>query len=307
MLLRTRFVLAAVALVVAALPSAALADDRIITKSDAIAVGAAPAASAIGVGGMAGRITQVEVSLNKVSHTRIDDLDVLLVSPSGDAVVVMSDVCPEAATNRYWTFKADTPTPIGAAPGACSDFVYRPANHPGEPDAWAEAPGDHTADLNDFMGEDPNGTWTLRIVDDQPGVDSGSISLGWTLRVVTATADLRLPGDIDGRASQYPSTEPFKGGTDDVVADLDVSLGYLHHQQPADLDIVVVGPSGQTAIVMSTCAAASRSTETCSASTTRPPASRHPTSASAAPPAPTTTPRVSRCRLRRPQGPTGRR
>ena len=56
------------------------------------AVGAAaPYASTINVSGVTGTVTHVVVGLENVSHTFPDDIDMLLVSPSGVAVLLMSD------------------------------------------------------------------------------------------------------------------------------------------------------------------------------------------------------------------------
>src|SRR5437016_663882 len=51
-----------------------------------------PYPSTINVSGTAGTISQVVVKLNGYTHTYPDDLDVLLVSPTAQKVIVMSDV-----------------------------------------------------------------------------------------------------------------------------------------------------------------------------------------------------------------------
>ncbi len=54
---------------------------------------AAPYPSGIAVSGLVGPITDVDVTLHRVGHTWPDDMDIVLVSPSGDDVMVMSDAC----------------------------------------------------------------------------------------------------------------------------------------------------------------------------------------------------------------------
>jgi hypothetical protein len=100
-----------------------------LPQAQQIAIGAAQASSTVNVNAMTGRVKRVEVALNKVSRTRGQDLDVLLVSPAGDAVVVASDACNEAVTNRYRTFAMDAAPILGGEPGACGGFSYKPGDH----------------------------------------------------------------------------------------------------------------------------------------------------------------------------------
>ncbi|MGQ9550480.1 MAG: hypothetical protein ACUVWS_17840, partial [Roseiflexus sp.] len=53
---------------------------------------ATPNPSTIEVSGVSGSIVSVVVRLNGLSHTFPDDLDIVLVGPSGQAVMLMSDV-----------------------------------------------------------------------------------------------------------------------------------------------------------------------------------------------------------------------
>lgn len=134
--------------------------------------------------------TRMEVRLNGLSHTYLDDLDILLVGPQGQRAILMSDAgaTNPGATNLNLTFAqtATTPIPDSTIPAT---GTFRPANYvessnsslidtfsaPG-PGALTDAP----ADLFVFNGTDPNGIWNLYVVDDASG-DAGSISGGWTL------------------------------------------------------------------------------------------------------------------------------
>src|SRR5205823_2927144 len=51
-----------------------------------------PYPATINVSGFSGNITKVVVSLSNVSHTFPDDIDVLLVGPQGQNLILMSDV-----------------------------------------------------------------------------------------------------------------------------------------------------------------------------------------------------------------------
>src|SRR6266480_1805446 len=69
--------------------SASFTNSSAITIPDSGA--GTPYPSTINVSGTAGTISQVVVKLDGYTHTYPDDLDVLLVSPTGQKVIVMSD------------------------------------------------------------------------------------------------------------------------------------------------------------------------------------------------------------------------
>src|SRR5262245_1809359 len=90
------------ALMLCADPTTAGADVATFSNPAAIAVPAAgspngigpasPYPSAITVSGMMGTITDVNVTLTSVVHAIATDIDVLLVGPAGQSLIIMSDV-----------------------------------------------------------------------------------------------------------------------------------------------------------------------------------------------------------------------
>ena len=120
------------------------------------------------------------VILRSLSHTWSDDIDVLLQSPTGQNVVLMSDVGgANPITNVTYTFR-DGAAAMGTAANATG--TYRPTNldvadnwpAPG-PGAFAQA----TPSLSLFGSTaNVNGTWKLFVVDDVGG-DQGQIANGW--------------------------------------------------------------------------------------------------------------------------------
>jgi hypothetical protein len=84
--------------------------------------------------------------------------------------------------------------------------TYQPTS-PDSGDAFpAPAPAaPHGTNLSVFSGTDPNGTWSLFVVDDLAG-DSGAIAGGWSLTLTTAVADttpptITVPADITVEAT----------------------------------------------------------------------------------------------------------
>jgi subtilisin-like proprotein convertase family protein len=215
---------------------------------------ASPYPSQIAVSGMSGPITDVNVTLHRVGHTAPEKIGILLVSPSGDTVVLMKRNCGSGDIEDYlWTFdqQASTPMPQGAP---CDDFVYRP-NPANSPFIWSSpAPlGPHGTSLNDFNNENPNGTWSLYVahgVNEVP--DAGDIEVGWSITIETGPADVAIPATgTSGPASPYPATRTVSTSPDRVISDLNVSIDGIWHQRPEDLDLLLVGPQGEKVILMS--------------------------------------------------------
>jgi subtilisin-like proprotein convertase family protein len=151
--------------------------------------------SDIQVSGLDAPVTDVNVTIEGLTHTFVDDIDLLLVGPDGETVVLMADVGGDqdnAVVGISITFddSANEPLPDRAAiatgvylptsgtargrDGACCDFV-------GGAPAPASPYGTELAVLN---GIDPNGTWSLYVFDDT-AQDAGEIAGGWSLEITT--------------------------------------------------------------------------------------------------------------------------
>src|SRR5204862_4318482 len=74
--------------------------------------------------------------------------------------------------------------------------TYKPTNIGGGDTFISPAPGSpYAASLSVFNGTDPNGLWSLYIVDDAAG-DEGSLAGGWSLSLTTDTnAPVPPPND----------------------------------------------------------------------------------------------------------------
>ena len=148
---------------------------------------ATPYPSTINVSGLSGKVTKVTATLNTLSHQYADDVDVLLVGPGGQNVLLMADAGGGAnLSNVTLTFDDDaalalpdgSPLPSG---------TYRPGNYTGADSFPSPAPGPpYGTTLSVFNGTSPNGAWKLYVVDDF-SVSSGNISGGWRLTIQTAT------------------------------------------------------------------------------------------------------------------------
>ena len=163
---------------------------RSFTNSEVIIIPLAGAATnypaTITVSGVTGTVSKVTVSLRQFTHTFPEDVDVLLVGPAGQKVMLMSDA---GAGNSVSGVTLTFDSTGGALPfaSAISGGTYRPTDYPPGDILPAPAPaGPFGTNLSAFNSVNPNGTWSLYVFDDANG-DAGRIDGGWTLNIQTAT------------------------------------------------------------------------------------------------------------------------
>src|SRR5262249_47573231 len=133
---------------------------------------AAPYPASINVQGQPTTIGGVQVTVSGFAHTVPVDVDLLLVGPAGQNVVLMSDVGGTTAVSGIDLTFADTgATTIPAAGPLTSGTFQVSDDDTGGPDnfpAPAPAPSAATS-LAAFAGTNPNGVWNLFAVDDASG------------------------------------------------------------------------------------------------------------------------------------------
>ena len=150
--------------------------------------GSAPYPSSIAVSGLLGNVSKVSVVLQGLSHNNPQNLDVLLVSPNGTAVMLISGV---GGTNAI---SASSPVRLvlddSGALLSQNTVLVSGTNHPAFFNTTdvlvGPAPaGPYVGRLSAFAGGTPNGTWSLYVSDRVTG-DVGQISQGWALQISTA-------------------------------------------------------------------------------------------------------------------------
>lgn len=209
-----------------------------------------PYPSSLTVDGLDGVIESMTVTFF-VTHATPDDLDVLIVGPNGAKVVLMSDVGGTAdLSNKQVRFKD------GAAvmpDNALIDQVeYRPTNV-GVTDTFpAPAPGGAAATTLGaaFSGINPNGQWRLFVIDDSAGtggtVNSWRVTI--TTRVTIQGAGANIPAA--GAAGTYPSLisiAKLRG----KITRVEARINGISHNNPDDIDVLLLGPSGERVRLMS--------------------------------------------------------
>ena len=152
-----------------------------------------PYPDTLNVSGLTGSISKLTVTIDDFSHTSPQDVDLLLVGPTGRSVLLMSNVGEEPVNDATFTFDDSAANLIPLNPGPADGGTYRPT----DVDAFevpfpAPAPaGPWSSVLGTFNGTSANGQWNLYAVDDAP-VDVGTIS-GWSLAI---TSDMTPPTAI---------------------------------------------------------------------------------------------------------------
>jgi subtilisin-like proprotein convertase family protein len=146
---------------------------------------ASPYPSTVDVTDMGGAITKVTVRLDGVAHTYPDDLDVALVGPGGQTVMLMSDAGGSIdISDVSLTFDAAASATLSSTSKIVSG-TYRPANYAPSDTFPAPAPGGtYGTSLSVFNGLGPAGTWRLFVRDDST-TDIGAIATGWVLTITT--------------------------------------------------------------------------------------------------------------------------
>ncbi|MFK4835114.1 Ig-like domain repeat protein [Microbacterium sp. ZW T2_14] len=153
-------------------------------------VGAAsPYPSPITVSGLAGTVSSVRVVFNGLTHSALNDLDAMVVAPSGENLVLLSDIGDPTSTLAFATgatLTFDDAAAGGVPTGNVPTGTYRPTNNVAGDSflAPAPAPSAQTTLAGAFTGIDANGTWQLFIVDDTTG-DLGQMAGGWSLVITT--------------------------------------------------------------------------------------------------------------------------
>jgi subtilisin-like proprotein convertase family protein len=211
---------------------------------------ASPYPSALRVTGMTGPVTDVNVTFHKTGHRFPREIRAVLVSPGGRAVTLMNANCGSDLIEDFtWIF--DQQAAKAMPSDSCRDFVYRPNPSTNVLNMPAPAPpAPYGTSLDLFKSEDPNGVWKLFIVDTTAG-DGGDMEGGWSLSVTTGPVDAVVPANGDAGASDpYPLTRDVAGRSG-VIEDVDVRLDGVWHKRPEDLDMLLVGPQGQSGVLMS--------------------------------------------------------
>lgn len=193
--------------------------------------------SVISVTGVVGTIGTMSLDVHGLTHTYPEDIDMLLVGPGGQTLIVQSDAGTSVDVNSiHYKLRDGAPGLLSNA-GAIVNGQYRPTNYGITADTFSapapagpygdSAPSGVATFASVFGGISPNGTWALYIVDDVAG-DPGNLSGGWCLNFGDVSplriSELRLRGPNGANDEYVELVNPTPWPT--IVAAVDGSAGF---------------------------------------------------------------------------------
>lgn len=144
---------------------------------------AAPYPSRVNVSDLKrGRIRDVNLRIRGYIHPFPDDVDVLLVSPTGRDAIVMSDAGGGGDVNGVGLTIDDEAPIFFPDSGQIVSTSYMPSNYGTILDPFPPRTPSGNRLLSRFDGTNPNGQWRLFVTDDASG-DAGQFAGGWSLQI----------------------------------------------------------------------------------------------------------------------------
>ncbi len=164
---------------------------------------ATPYPSNIFVSSLPGSISSVTLTLNNISSNDIQQTDLLLVGPTGVAIVPFANVGDGSTISGVNITLDDAAASLLPSGSPLTSGTFRPTSRTGSTSLLFPAPaptiaagnyavGDGTATLtSQFGGTAPNGTWALYAMDNS-GNGAATIGGGWCLNITTPTPVLSV-------------------------------------------------------------------------------------------------------------------
>ena len=109
-------------------------------------------------------IGDLNVNIFGFKHTYIDDVTMVLQSPSGKSMLLMTQSCGSADANDFaWTFddEAATQMPPETDPSCAAGAAFQPSNFSAASSVPGAPVAPYAISLASFDGENPNGVWKL--------------------------------------------------------------------------------------------------------------------------------------------------
>jgi len=130
-----------------------------------------------------GDVYNIRVELVGLTHGYPDDMDIILVSPKGTAVKIMSDMGGSTKLDKVNLFISDSGSAMPTLGPLVSGSTYRPGNDEADVIPGNIPAGPFLTTMADFKGQPAKGAWRLYVLDDT-AQDSGELT-AWTLSLET--------------------------------------------------------------------------------------------------------------------------
>jgi len=209
------------------------------------------ATSTIAVSGLAPHIHDLDV-LTNLPHTEPSEVDMTVTSPAGTVVTLTTDNGASFDNVFAGTRWDDSAAPGGAPTVTPAPLAGHVQIHPYSNGVTASPLAPEEA-LGAFLGENPNGTWTLTVSDD--GTSGVGNLLSWGLEIqslpatpppASASSYTESPGTTISAGGASVITGEFQAfGESPYLGDVDVTTN-ISHSQLDDLQIALTSPAGTT-------------------------------------------------------------
>ena len=150
--------------------------------------------STINVAGLGSSLSDVNVTLAGLTHDFPDDIAALVVGPQGQSALLMAGVGGSDPATADVTFDDEAAAPIPNG-GPLTSGTYQPSTGASlcpVTNFISPAPaGPYASSLSVFNGTDPNGTWSLYVMDTAAESD-GSLNK-WSVNVAATPTDATAP------------------------------------------------------------------------------------------------------------------
>lgn len=141
-----------------------------------------PYPSTIAVSGMSGTVSKVTVTLSNLEHTWPADMEILLLGPQGQSVLLLADIGRgKDIANIELVFDDEAGT---AVPSPIVSGTYLPTSNGATSFTTPVPVGPYGSTMSALQGSDPNGDWKLYMFDDVAD-DTGSLNGGWSIHIET--------------------------------------------------------------------------------------------------------------------------
>ncbi len=188
-----------------------------ITIPNAIGGSGTPYPSKLFVTGLAGTTQKVTMQLNGFTHPVPEDVDLLLVSPTGQRFVPFASVAGIVGVTNIDLTLDDAAASLMPSTGSLPGGTYRPSAFasatfpspaPAGPYQFAASQGSATF-INTFSGSSPNGTWQLFASSHGAGTaGTRQFGGGWCLNFTTSS---------DPATTTTPAVSPSPSATEQTV------------------------------------------------------------------------------------------
>jgi hypothetical protein len=194
-----------------------------------------------------GIVRRTGVRISSPQHAQASDLDILLVAPGGEKIMLMSDAGgPTPLASTELSFQAGRPPLTTGAIPSGSPVVGPTDLEPGETLPPTAPPGPYGTDLSVLDNTSTAGVWSLYVADDTAGGGGGGSTWAWNVVFTRLGDDFNWPGG----ELVFPPGSTTQTATLQVFGDVDVEADEVFFVNlEAPQNAAILDGQGQVTII----------------------------------------------------------